>query len=155
MLDVLLHYLPTVIHTGIHLCELLGPVVSGPTCPDCVYSIGSAVALEPIQALTSALQFAQLQCTATSTSTTTTSIAASPLESSWSYSLVFWLGFSVGILCCLALLFVLRFCARLVSPAQRAIEPAWGQVAKPISQAALTEGQPATPATLRQLGLLK
>ena len=153
MLDVLLHYLPTVIHTGIHLRELFGPVVTGPVCPDCVCSIGSAVALEPIQALTSALQFAQLQCTATSTSTTST--AALPLASSWSYSLVFWLGFSAGILCCLVLLFVLRFCARLVSPAQRAIEPAGVQGAKPFFQAALTEGEPATPATLRNLGLLK
>jgi hypothetical protein len=153
MLDVLLHHLPSVIHTSIHLREILGPAASVRVCPDCVCSVGAAAALEPIQALTSALQFAQSQCTVTSTSTT--SITALPSASSWSYSLVFRLGFTAGVLCCLVSLLALRFCARLLSSAQRSPEPAGAQVVRPILQAGLTQGEPATPATLRQLGLLK
>ena len=153
MLDEFLHHLPSLIHTSIHLRELLGPAATCPVCPDCVCSGSPAATLEPIQALTSALQFAQLQCAVTSTSTTT--IATSPIVSSWSYPLVFWLGFTAGAFCCLVLLCGLRFCVRLISPPQRVPEPAGAQAARPLLQAILTESEPATPATLRQLGLLK
>jgi len=150
MLDVVLQFLPSLIHTSIHLRDLFQPTAICAQCPDCVCS---ALALEPIQALTSALQFAQQQCSATPTSTTTTS--AVPIGSSWPYSLIFWLGFTVGTLCCLVLLCGIRFCARLIAPPQRSPVPAGALAAKPIFQAILTEGEPATPATLRQLGLLK
>ena len=149
MLDVLLQLLPSLIHTSIHLRDLVQPTAVCATCPDCVCS---AVALEPIQALTSALQFAQQQCAVTSTSTTTSAV---PIGLSWSYSLIFWLGFTVGTLCCLVLLCGLRLCVRLLSPRQSSLEPAGALAAKPIFKAILTEGEPATPATLRQLGLLK
>ena len=144
--DVLLPGLRDFIHLSLHLWDLSGNTAC-PKCPDCVCAACEPFIQERVpEALTAALSFAQSQCSG-STSTTT----ALP-SSCWSFSL-FWIGFCVGAVVAGTFLVSLACCLRCCRSANsHSVHPS---ISGTTRQLTLSDGEPANPKTLKQLGFLR
>ena len=145
-------------HLTLHLWDLSGSPGCA-KCPDCVCAICEPIVQEKVpEALTSALSFAQQQCSGTTSTTTSLS------GSCWGFWL-FWVGVTVGAVAASILLVSLAVCLRCcrhsttlpaghqpVAVSPPITYPPVGGVARQLSLAA---GEPANPRTLRQAGLLR
>ena len=145
---------PEILHATVHLVEWFWPFQRGPTCPACVCNAGEPVIVERVpEAVTSALQFAQQQCSSPASSSDTSG------SSCWSFSL-FWIGLIAGFVIALVLSIVIVLCIRAV---RRLCTENETTEDKPTSTPratssrviALADGEPANPRTLRQLGILR
>ena len=146
------------LHLTLHLWDLSGST-SCARCPDCVCAVCESIVQERVpEALTSALAFAQEQCSGTTSTTTSLS------SSCWGFWL-FWLGVIVGAAVTSILLVSLAFCLRCCwhsttsSASQQPVAalslisyPPVGGIAR---QLTLADGEPANPRTLRQAGLFR
>ena len=142
------------LHLTAHLLDWILPYTRGSVCPACVCNTAEPIVVERVpEAVTSALNFAQQQCLSPS------SAAAAGSSSCWSFSL-FWLGVAVGLLVtvvfCLLLSAGHRAWQRLIAgsseedPRATAPRPSTSQRVQ-----AITDGEPANPRTLRQLGIVR
>ena len=148
MVEGLVAALPNIFHLALHIEDFLAP---SSRCPYCVCSVPKASNFEATEALASALRFTQQQCQLSSTKASET---VPPAESSWSF--LFCLGFVCGICFSVLVIFVIRLCARTLGGLQGQQHPPPAVVPpQRLVQPALTEGEPANPTTLRQLGLLR
>ena len=148
MVEGIVAALPNIFHLALHITDFIAPSAR---CPDCVCSVPSAANFEATEALTSALRFAQQQCHNSPAKASETSSVPG-----FSWSFLFWLGFVFGICFSVLVIFVIRLCLRAIGGLHPQQNPA-PAVAQPqlLAQRTLTEGEPANPATLRQLGLLR
>ena len=141
MSDPLFSALTSAIHICFHAADWFR---AAPRCPACV----CGERCEAQEALTTALLFAQDQC---KTSAPRTKDPDHSPGSSWSF--LFWLGFVCGIVVSLVCLIALRLFVRVLSRDRP--EPPNVTFLRRAAQGAIADGEPANPATLRQLGLVR
>ena len=142
------------LHLTAHLLDWILPYSRGSSCPDCVCKSSEPIIVERVpEAVTSALNFAQQQCQAPPGS------ALGNSSSCWSFSL-FWLGVVIGLLTALSFCLLLsvshRAWQRLATAAPE--DSSRSVVQRPSTTprvAALADGEPANPRTLRQLGIVR
>ena len=147
--------LPEILHASVHIVEWFWPLPRAPGCPACVCNAGEPLVIEKVpEAVTSALHFAQQQCSAPTQPSDTSA------HSCWSFSL-FWVGLVTGIAVASVLVCSAHLCIRTVKRIGSETESSED---KPISTprpqsstrvVALADGEPANPRTLRQLGILR
>ena len=143
------------VHIVAHLLEFVLPIGRDTGCPACVCNPSEPVIVEKVpEAITSALNFAQQQCQAHSAS------GQGADSSCWSFSL-FWVGVLAGTLLTLGFCVVLsasyRAFQRLVATgrSEETNQPAVQRASSTPRVAALADGEPANPRTLRQLGIVR